>query len=39
VLPPGTPEPRVRMVAFVVYLALWIAVRALFTQLFPVRGG
>jgi hypothetical protein len=38
-LPAGTPEPRVRTIAFVVYLLLWIAVRALFMQLLGVRGG
>jgi uncharacterized protein YggT (Ycf19 family) len=29
-LPAGTPEGRVRAVSFVVYLLLWLAVRAAF---------
>ena len=38
-LPGGTPEPRVRTVALAVYFGLWIAVRALLTQLLGVRAG
>ena len=26
-LPPGTPEPRVRMISLAVYVALWIVAR------------
>jgi hypothetical protein len=36
---PGTPEPRVRMVALVVYFALWIVARALLAQLVSARAG
>ena len=38
-MPPGTPVPRVRMVALVVYFALWIVVRALFTGLVRAWAG
>ena len=38
-MPPGTPAPRVRMVALVVYFALWIVVRALFTRLVRAWAG
>ena len=39
VVAPGTPEPRVRMVALIVYFALWVVVRALFTQLMRLQAG
>ena len=29
---PGAPDSRVRMVALIVYFALWVVVRALFAQ-------
>lgn len=38
-MPPGTPAPRVRMVALAVYFALWMVVRALFTQLVRAWAG
>ena len=38
-VPPDTPEPRVRMVALIVYFALWVAVRALFAQLMRAQAG
>ena len=38
-LAPGTPEPRVRIVALVAYFALWVVVRALFTQLVRAWAG
>lgn len=36
-VPPGTPEPRVRLIALAVYVVLWIVVRALFAQLVRAR--
>ena len=38
-MPPATPSPRVRMVALIVYFALWVVVRAVFTQLLRARAG
>ena len=38
-MPPGTPAPRVRMVALLVYFVLWVVVRALFTRLVRAWAG
>jgi hypothetical protein len=38
-LRPGTPEPRVRVVALIVYFALWVVVRALFAQFLRTQAG
>src|SRR5262245_20832 len=38
-LPAGIPEPRVRAIALVVYVLLWIAARIVLLQLSPVRSG
>lgn len=37
--PPGTPEPRVRMISLAVYFTLWIVVRALFAQIMRISAG
>lgn len=36
-LPPGTPERRVRTIALLAYFVAWVAVRALFALLLPPR--
>jgi hypothetical protein len=38
-LPAGTPERRVRAVSFVVYVLLWLAVRAAFVGMGLPRPG
>jgi hypothetical protein len=38
-LPPGTPDRRVRAVSFVTYLVLWLAVRAAFVSIGLPRPG
>jgi hypothetical protein len=38
-LAPGTPEPRVRLVALAVYVALWLVSRAVFVSMGVVRPG
>jgi hypothetical protein len=34
---PGAPEPRVRAIAFVMYIGLWLVTRVLFAQLIGAR--
>jgi uncharacterized protein YggT (Ycf19 family) len=38
-LPPGTPERRIRVIAFAVYLVLWLGVRAAFVGMGLARPG
>ena len=38
-LPAGTPEPRVRMVALAVYLVLWVVSRGVMRSLAPGVTG
>ena len=38
-LPAPTPEARIRMVALVAYLILWMVVRAIFALLVTARTG
>jgi hypothetical protein len=37
-LPPSTPEPRVRAIALAVYAGLWLGVRVLFAATLRVAG-
>ena len=37
--PPGTPEPRVRLLALAVYFLLWLVARALLAGLTRARAG
>jgi uncharacterized protein YggT (Ycf19 family) len=37
-LPPGTPDTRVRAVSLGVYVGLWIVARLVVGQLFPAPG-
>jgi hypothetical protein len=38
-LPGTTPEPRVRTIALLLYLVLWIVLRAVLAQVVGVQGG
>ena len=38
-LPVATPEPRVRTVALIVYVVLWMVVRGIFAALVTARTG
>jgi hypothetical protein len=38
-LPAGTPEPRVRTISLVVYVALWVVARVVLAGLIGARPG